>query len=247
MRIVAWNCRMGFAKKRELLYKLRPDIAVISECSRDSMLTCKQDGFDSCWWGENKNKGKGIGVLARRPWELECLGKPGLRPRQRWIAPVRVHGSLEFLLLAVWAGRVGDDKEMNYVGQIHEAVVGHPSWFTGTRPAVICGDFNSNTNFDHARKRLTHSRLVQLLADRGLVSAYHTFFSEAQGEESRPTHYFWCQKERPFHIDYIFLPMEWGVRTCKVGTYKAWRPASDHVPIIVEAAIGRATALSGRA
>jgi exodeoxyribonuclease-3 len=234
MRIVAWNCRMGFANKRELLYNLRPDIAVISECSHDSMLVCKQDGFDSCWWGENKNKG--LGVLARRPWALDCVGRRGLQPRQRWIAPVEVKGPLEFLLLAVWAGRVGDDKETNYVGQIHEAVVRHPNWFAGARPTVICGDFNSNTIFDHGRKRLTHSRLVQLLADRGLVSAYHSFFSEDQGKESRPTHYFWCREERPFHIDYIFLPVIWGIRTCTVGTYKSWRPASDHVPIIVEAA-----------
>jgi exonuclease III len=245
MRIVVWNCRMGFAKKRELLYNLRPDMAVICECSHDSMLACKQDGFDSCWWGENKNKG--LGVLVRRPWALACVGKPGTQPRQRWIAPVRVQGPFEFLLLAVWAGRAGDDKEMNYVGQIHEAVVKHPSWFSGTCPTVICGDFNSNTIFDRARKKRTHSRLVQLLADRGLVSAYHAFFSEDQGEESRPTHYFWCQKKRPFHIDYIFLPTKWGIKTCRVGTYKAWRPASDHVPIMVETVVGTAISTSDRA
>ena len=133
MRIAVWNCRMGFARKRELLYKLDPDIAVISECSGDSMAVCKQDGFDSCWWGENKNKG--LGVLARRPWTLESVVKMGLLPRQKWIAPVRVQGPLEFLLLAVWAGRVGAAKEMNYVGQIHEAVVKHPSWFAEKRPA----------------------------------------------------------------------------------------------------------------
>ena len=79
MRIVAWNCRMGFARKRNLLYQLRPDIAVISECSRDSMLACQDDGFDSCWWGENKNKG--LGVLARKPWALDPVGRPGLQPR----------------------------------------------------------------------------------------------------------------------------------------------------------------------
>ena len=60
---------MALAKKRELLYQLRPDIAVIPECSRDSMLACKQDGFDTCWWGENKHKG--LGVLVAKPWFLE--------------------------------------------------------------------------------------------------------------------------------------------------------------------------------
>lgn len=49
MRIVVWNCRMALEKKRESLYKLRPDIAVIPECSSDYMVLGKADGFDTCW------------------------------------------------------------------------------------------------------------------------------------------------------------------------------------------------------
>jgi exodeoxyribonuclease-3 len=236
MRIVAWNCRMGFSKKRELLYKLRPDVAVISECSHDSMLASKQDGYDSCWWGENKNKG--LGVLARKPWALEWVGKPGRQPHQRWVAPVRVQGPLEFLLLAVWAGRVGDSKEMNYVGQIHEAVVRHPEWFAGGQPVVMGGDFNSNAIWDSERKVRTHSGLVELLQERNVVSAYHTFFSERHGEETRPTYYFWHRKDRCFHIDYIFVPHSWSsqISAVKVGTFKSWRPTSDHAPMLVDIA-----------
>ena len=236
MRIVAWNCRMGFAKKRELLYRLCPDIAVISECSHDSMLASKQDGYDSCWWGENKNKG--LGVLSRKPWGLERVGNPGAQPLQKWIAPVRVQGPTEFLLLAVWAGRVGDRKEMNYVGQIHEAIVSHPEWFAGDRPVMIGGDFNSNKIWDGGRKVRNHSAVVKLLLDRSLVSAYHTFFVEEHGKETRPTYYFWHRKDRCFHIDYIFVPRRWSsqIRDVKVGTYKTWRPASDHAPVLVDIA-----------
>ncbi len=222
---------MGFAKKRALLYALRPDIAVIPECSRDAVLDCKNDGYDACWWGDNKNKG--LGVLAAKPWTLRA----GRRPTQKWIAPVHVQGPMDFFLLAVWAGQVGSDRKKNYIGQVFEAVVRHPKWFCN-QPVVICGDFNSNTIWDHSRKRRNHSAVVELLARRGIVSAYHAFFSEDQGKETRPTHYFLYQKQRCFHIDYIFVPRDWSrrVENFEVGAYGTWRPASDHVPLLVDIA-----------
>jgi hypothetical protein len=231
VRIVVWNCRMGFAKKRGFIDKLRPDIAVIPECSRDSILACKEYGFAACWWGDNKNKG--LGVLAANPWTLDAAR----RPTQKWIAPVRVHGPLSFLLIAVWACPVGVTKERNYIGQIFEAVTRHPRWFADKQPVVICGDFNSNAIWDHGRKR-NHSAVVKLLRDRNLLSAYHAFFSEEQGQETRSTYYFWHRKERCFHIDYVFVPDSWAlrVRAVEVGTYEQWRPTSDHVPLVVDVA-----------
>jgi exonuclease III len=247
MRIVTWNCRMAFTKKREFLHNLRPDIAVVPECSRDAILACNDEGYSACWWGDNKNKG--LGVLASKPWTLET----GRRPTQKWIAPVQVNGPLSFLLLAVWAGPagqrlagpspagrspVGRSKEKSYVGQIYEAVTRHSHWFAGNRPVVMCGDFNSNAIWDHSRKKRNHSAVVKLLHDRNLISSYHSFFSEEQGAETRPTYYFWHRKDRSFHIDYIFVPSHWSprIKTVDVGTYETWRPTSDHVPIVVDIA-----------
>jgi exodeoxyribonuclease III len=250
VRIVVWNCRMALAKKRDLLYQLRPDIAVIPECSRDSMKVCNEDGFDARWWGANKHKG--LGVLAAKPYSLEdrtavrvlAGGSPKPRssrsrpPTQKWIAPVQVRGPRDFLLLSVWACPVGTRREQNYVGQTYDAIVRHPKWFAESIPTVICGDFNSNPVFDPGRKKKTHSNVVQLLTDRGLASAYHEFFSEPHGAETRPTYYFWHRQERSFHIDYIFLPQSWmqRVATVQVGAYSQWRPASDHMPVVVEIA-----------
>lgn len=251
MRIVVWNCRMALAKKRDLLYQLRPDIAVIPECSRDAMKVCREDGFDTRWWGANKHKG--LGVLAAKPYSLED-GMPtavspqagSSRPRssrsrpptQKWIAPVWVRGPRNFLLISVWACPVGTRREQNYVGQTYDAIVRHPKWFADGIPTVICGDFNSSPIFDPGRKKKTHSNIVHLLADRGLASAYHEFFSEPHGAETRPTYYFWHRQERSFHIDYIFLPRSWmhRVATVEVGAYSQWRPASDHVPVVVDIA-----------
>jgi exodeoxyribonuclease-3 len=216
VRIVVWNCRMAFAKKRGLLQNLRPDIAVIPECSRNSILACKEEGFGACWWGDNRNKG--LGVLAAKPWTLE----KERRPTQKWIAPVRVQGPLSFLLVAVWACPVDGGRERSYVGQIFEAVSRHPKWFAGGRPVVVCGDFNSNAIWDHSRKTGNHSAVVKLLRERNLCSVYHTFFAEEQGRETRPTYYFWHREDRRFHIDYIFAPAGWGtqIKSVEVGAYK---------------------------
>jgi exonuclease III len=236
VRLAVWNCRMALSKKRELLYGLQPDLAVIPECSQSSMLMCKADGFDSIWWGDNKNKG--LGVIATKPWSLEPLCVRARIPRQKWIAPVQVRGPRDFLLLCVWACPVGNQREKNYVGQIHEAIIRHPRWFIPGVPTVICGDFNSNKIFDPGRKTRSHSTVVKLLAERGIASAYHHFFTEEHGAETRPTYYFWHRQERCFHLDYIFLPHRWMERVTdfKVGAYDKWRSASDHVPLVVDIA-----------
>jgi endonuclease/exonuclease/phosphatase family metal-dependent hydrolase len=142
------------------------------------------------------------------------------------------------LLLPVWACPVGTVREKNYVGQIYEAIVRHPQWFAPDSATVICGDFNSNAILDPGRKKRTHSSVVRLLAERGLRSAYHEYFRERQGRETRPTYYFWNREDRSFHIDYIFLPSSWVgmVTEVKVGTYDQWRQASDHVPVLVDIA-----------
>jgi exonuclease III len=227
---------MALSKKRELLYALSPDVAVIPECSQSSMLMCQADGFDSHWWGNNKNKG--LGVIAAKPWSLEAASLRPRTPRQKWIAPVKVRGPRDFLLLCVWACPVGNQREKNYVGQIHEAIVRHPHWFAPGNPTVICGDFNSNKIFDPGRKKRSHSTVVRLLAERGIASAYHHFFTEDHGAETRPTYYFWHRQERCFHFDYIFLPHSWMGRVTDfhVGAFDKWRAASDHVPLVADIA-----------
>ena len=220
---------MGFVTKREVLYALKPDVAVIPECSQDAAKLCTEDGYSTCWWGEKKNKG--LAVIAAKPWTLE-VGRP---PTQRWIAPVTVKGAIDFLLVAVWACPVGQVKELNYIGQVYEAIKKHNHWFSDHLPTVFCGDFNSNATWDRARKKRNHTAVVTMLEQKDVLSAYHAFFSEEHGEETKPTHYFWHRKSKPFHIDYVFLPRKW-IPTAKVtvGTYRKWRSLSDHVPLIVD-------------
>ncbi len=259
MRIVVWNCKMALSHKRHHLYALRPDIAVIPECSQNCLKLCLQDGFEGRWFGDNPRKG--LGVLVAKPFHIARSQKP----RSRWVVPLTIKNAMsestsgfpsDFLLIAVWTMPVPGSRLQSYIGQLHQAVVNNPQWFSGN-PVIVAGDFNSNKFWDDTRanknsqpgnsqagkpriakhqKPINHSAVVALLEKHRLSSAYHHFFRESQGEETHPTYYFYHHKDRPYHIDYVFLPQHWAaqIRSVEVGSHAAWSKLSDHVPISVD-------------
>jgi exodeoxyribonuclease III len=91
-------------------------------------------------------------------------------------------------------------------------------------------------NWDTHRLVGNHSAVVKLLDERGLVSTYHDYFHEPQGEESRHTMFFYRRRDRTFHLDYIFIPRGWAtrLRTVEVGQFLTWSKLSDHCPVVVE-------------
>lgn len=219
---------MGFARKHTLIKAMAPHIAVIPESSRRDIESAADESTQICWFGENPRKG--LGVLVSAPWRIRRMGKPC----KKLLIPLWLEGPFDFLLVAVWTMRV-NTYQRSYIGQACEAVKENPQWFD-LGPAVVCGDFNSNSIWDDTRKKANHTWLVNYLSERSIVSAYHHFFSEMQGAETRPTHYFYHKQERPFHIDYIFLPKEWNPKLTrvKVGEHGHWAKHSDHVPILAD-------------
>lgn len=233
MKIVVWNCRMAFARKCQPLYDLRPDIAVIPECSKCDLEPSLFDHFDARWFGDNPRKG--LGVLVAKPLRITRAEKPP----NRWVVPLSISGvASDFRLIAVWAMPVEGSVVKSYIGQVYEAIANHPQWFDG-KPSILCGDFNSNKIWDEKRETHNHSAVVSLLEKRGLLSAYHHFFSEPQGHETRPTYYFWHRKSRGYHIDYVFLPRAWAscIQSVAVGHHANWSRLSDHVPLSIDLTI----------
>lgn len=222
---------MGLDKKVDAFLSLRPDVAVVPECSEKSAVALRQLGFNSLWFGSNLHKG--MAVISRQDWLLRALPQP----EQKWIAPVEVDAPTPFKLITVWACRIGTKRADNYIGQVYQALIAHSEWFDG-HPVVLAGDLNSNTIWDSRHKVINHSTVVKILADRGLVSGYHHHFGEAHGEESRPTMFFYRRCDRTFHLDYIFIPREWlsNLRKVTVGTFRRWSKLSDHCPVVVEVA-----------
>jgi len=95
------------------------------------------------------------------------------------------------------------------------------------------GDFNHNASFRNGKP---WADLAKRLEPLGLVSAYHEFFKESLGAETRPTHFFKGNQASPFHLDYVFVPAAWipRVESVEVGTYESWSKHSDHVPVTVD-------------
>jgi endonuclease/exonuclease/phosphatase family metal-dependent hydrolase len=101
---------------------------------------------------------------------------------------------------------------------------------------VVAGDFNSNKVFDTARIQHTHSGVVSRLESLGVFSAYHAHHREDQGRESRPTFYMYRHADKPYHLDYVFLPNAWrsAVREVVVGAHARWEQHSDHMPLTID-------------
>ena len=177
MRLVTWNCCRGPApSKLSVLADLSPSVSVIPECPQpvdtDSML----------WFGNNPRQG--IAVAASGPYRISPAET--LETYRPDAFPVQVTGPTSFLLLAIWSQR---NPDFRYVRAVIRAVEIYRDLIV-SQPTVIAGDFNSNTIWDYKRPPTqNHSGLVQQLTSLGLVSAYHHFFGEAQGAESRPTLY----------------------------------------------------------
>jgi exodeoxyribonuclease III len=227
MRIATWNCCRGkFDAKVPLLDGLCPDVAVVQEVARPT------DPDQALWYGNNPRQG--LAVMGRNGYTVEPL--PVRAEVQRHIVPIQVGGPHRFLLLAVWSRQ---DRLRPYVQAVIHAVEQYRDLIQA-QPSVVVGDFNSNAIWDRKRKGARdHSALVRLLAELGLVSAYHVFHHEAQGAESRATHYFRWSQDARYHVDHCFVPAAWADRliSVTVGGYSDWAEVSDHRPVLVEITI----------
>jgi hypothetical protein len=230
--IVAWNCRLAFRKKVEKLARFRPEIAVISECESIERLGDKHTSLfpNALWFGDNPHKG--LGVFSTSAYSLTV--HPAYDPRFRWVVPICVTGLESFTLLAVWT-KDHKDRKQGYIGQLFLALQQYQTLLE-KETCLVVGDLNSNAIWDSLPRVGNHTAVVQMLKEYGVESTYHCFFQEEHGQESVPTYYFHHHREKGYHIDYGFLPVEWieRVESVHIGTYEEWREWSDHVPVVVK-------------
>jgi exonuclease III len=234
MKLVTWNCAMALKKKTHNLLSLNGDIITVQECSEKSIdELIAIGGWSGAWFGANRNKG--LGILARLPWKIQKVEAANMNFASR----VEIEGPTSFVLYAIWASK-GQDQEGNYIRQVHK-LLDEIELGKSAPPAIIMGDFNSNANFDGKRSR-NHSLAVKRLGDLGLQSAYHKFFEEAHGEEKQRTLYLLKNRQKSYHIDYVFLSefLMDGLKEVAVGTCDDWLPLSDHAPIVVNIEIPKA-------
>lgn len=233
---------MALDRKVEALLRLRPDVAVISECANPERLRLR--GADTwlesepVWVGENPNKGLIVLTFNGYSARLHQAHHRNLRH----IAPVHIAGPVRFNLLAVWAQNAsGGVIRKHQLGPLRRALSKYAPDFLSD-PCIVAGDLNSNAIWDKPGWRINHMAKVAILEKLGLVSAYHTCTGEKNGEETEPTHY-WRDRKKDgptYHIDYIFMPRAWvgSIREFQVGTFEDWCGSrlSDHVPLLLDVA-----------
>lgn len=238
MRLVTWNCNMALHQKLPALAGLRADIAILPECANLEILSSRAPALQYAsadWVGRYKHKG--LGVFSFGDWTLERHSD--YDDTLEFALPMIVSGPARFHLLAIWAchpKRRGPKAE--YLGPTRQAV-GRYTEFLRAAPSVIAGDFNNNVTWDKPGAAINHSELIIQLGGLGLESAYHTFTGSAPGRELHPTIFWTRNLEKPYHIDYCFVPTRWQsqVRRVRVGPASDWLSISDHAPLTVDIAV----------
>lgn len=214
---------------------LRPDVLVVQEVEKlEGELFLDGDRQPTYLWRTPVGESiRGLAVLSYSGVELrpafdEAHPTHGFyRFEARW-------RDLEFHVAGVWtfksAGRGSSYR------QAQEGVEKHADWLV-QKPSIILGDFNTNACYGDGG---VWQSLWERLEPLGFVSAYHHFFDQPFGAESRPTYFHRGHEAEPWHVDYCFIPAAWksSLRHVEVGDFASCKGVSDHRPIVVDLDVG---------
>lgn len=222
MRVATWNCQKDAARYWGTLEGFDVDVVGVQECSEAIQAKAGEQGW-SCDWRPG-GAGRGIAVLARRPYAIESAEAPEV-----FFASAVIDGPHRFRFVCFWAmtpafaGAEYPQQATKMIGRLPQDGLA----------TVIAGDFNASQSPEHLAN-------VARLEELGMVSAYHTFRGVEQldvasrPEDFEPTSYYLWQRSRPFHMDFVFVPEAWAIDAVEVGTFETYTAAglSDHVPFI---------------
>lgn len=229
---------MALHQKLPALSGLRADIAILPECANLEILGRKAPALEytaADWVGRYPNKG--LGVFCFGPWTLERHSD--YDDTLEFALPLVVSGPARFHLLAIWACHPKKrGPKGQYLGPTRQAVARY-SDFLRSSPSVIAGDLNNNIIWDKPGAASNHAELINELDGFGIESAYHSFTGSEVGRELHPTIFWTRNAQKPYHIDYCFIPTRWRSQLKKVtvGTAAEWLPVSDHAPLTVDLAL----------
>jgi hypothetical protein len=229
LRVLAWNCTGGIARKLRHVTDPLPDIAILSEVGAECVELL--GGPDNVAWVGQEGK-RGLAVVSFNGWT---------------IAPHSMPNAAERLFLPIVARR--GNRTVRILGCCVKDASGYAipaldaleryAEFLRAGPAIVAGDFNLTVRLDAKRPAARRCRpVMNQFAELGLRSVWHAYSGEDYGEESVPTH-FWRWQATPeaaFHIDYIFVSSDIAIRQVEIGTHAdfAATAVSDHAPIIAD-------------
>lgn len=225
MRITTWNCHHGALDERcRLLHTPVSDVCILQECYRPRAVDDRQ-----LWSGDFASpNAKGIGVKVSESHQVQAgplvadIGTGALPFTIRQTTGPTMH------MLAICA-----EPLPSYAKYTDRALDAYGEFLKGEN-AILVGDFNSSPIFDPSGSKHPHSQLADRLSEEfGLVSAYHCVHTD---QPEMPTYYHNRKQDKPFHIDYCFVPREWAkdIKGVTVGGFRDWIAESDHMPVTVD-------------
>ena len=244
LRIVSWNCNMALYQKFDRLLALRPDVAVIQECAspaRDAARGWQPPCADRDWVVFNTEKGLGIFTFG----DLRVSRHRAYSDAFSLYLPVQISGRRRLNLLGLWRA---DERRMppGAVNDPRTALHFYRRFLTAA-PSVVAGDFNLlPQQMSQRTGQPAHGSIVELAARAGLRDAGTIPIPGSSADNVRPTHYHQRKPGRGFVVDYIFVPWRETTRLSafEVGDPHDWLQWSDHVPLVVEFALTRASSFT---
>lgn len=203
-----------------MIEELNADIYVIQECENPKKFPeLLKFSSGNCFWCGEKDS-KGLAIFAKpsinmelNDWPTYCL---------RHFMSVRIDNL--FNLVGVWAAP--PYIEEYYIYQ----AINISKYDSNT---LLIGDFNSNAIWDKSHGKRSHSKVVEELKEKNIVSAYHYSTGENEGEETKCTFHLYRHTDKQYHIDYCFLCPNL-LKNFEILDSKSWLQYSDHFPIQVE-------------
>ncbi|MDR7664352.1 endonuclease/exonuclease/phosphatase family protein [Methanosarcina sp. Z-7115] len=233
MKVITWNCNMAFRKKYEQILPYDPDLLIVPECEHPDKFNNKF--YDNVLWiGDNRNKG--LAVFSFNDFEITT--HESYCNNYKYVLPVKVTDNEAINLVAIWSQNNKEDPRRRYIGEIWQSLNYYKDMFKS--PTIIAGDFNWNVIWDKENPNYplngTLTDVINLLKQFEIFSMYHTFTNVKFGIEGEPTLYFRKNRKTPYHIDYIFAPVDIinSGKSFSIGKYEDWISLSDHMPLIAE-------------
>lgn len=229
MKILTWNCNGAFRKKIELIEAIEADIYIIQECENVEQSKGIYETWlpNVIWKGSDKNKG--IGVFSKLDLELLEWNDAGLE----LFLPIKVNQDLQ--LLAIWT-KHANSPTFQYIGQLWKYLQLHIDKIQA-KPSILCGDFNSNAQWDVWDRWWNHTDVINQLRTISIYSLYHELAEEKQGEESEATFFMHRNQMKKYHIDYLLLHQSLFLKEkseYKIFPKEYWLKHSDHLPILFD-------------
>lgn len=234
MRLVSWNCCRSFHRKIQEVAELSADVTIIIECTEEDAVQA-ESALGKCFWFGNNKSSIGMAVFCKSSLNAKAtVASLQQGEDASFVIPIELATSNKTVnLIAVWSAP-DNNPSQNYPRVVWDGLNANEALLDGS--VMIIGDFNSGVYFDQKIKGIKHAQVLELLQSKGILSAYHEYYQEPQGSETRPTHLWRRSLDKPFHIDYCFLSSDLleSVEEFEVGTPKDWLDLSDHVPLILD-------------